>query len=150
MKDVTPPLTLRARRWGHVLEAGPLYVHVRRSNHTAGASLGLDLSLRDVRDAPWLLLRAMLTEFLGAVALLFFSITTIVYREAYVRRSARWRSARALRTSHCMTCAAGGTITPSTSASQARHCKNTMHACDARTSRLSIFNSGVRAQIRKS
>jgi hypothetical protein len=57
-------------------------VHVRRSGHSAGAALGVDLSLRDLRDAPWLLLRALLAEFLGTLALLFFTISTIVYREA--------------------------------------------------------------------
>ena len=81
--DGVPPLTLRLRRWGHVIEAGPLYVHVRRSTTTVGTSLGVDLSLHDATHAPWLLLRAMLVEFLGTTALLFFSITTIVYREAY-------------------------------------------------------------------
>ena len=40
------------------MEAGPLYVHVRRQFHTEGVNLGLDLSLRDLKQ-PLLLLRAL-------------------------------------------------------------------------------------------
>jgi hypothetical protein len=47
------------------MEAGPLYVHVRRRNHVAGVNLGVDLSLRDLKQ-PMLLMRAL---FAGAPAL---------------------------------------------------------------------------------
>ena len=43
---------------GHVLEAGPVYVQVRRRNHVEGVNLGVDLSLRDLRQ-PFLLMRAV-------------------------------------------------------------------------------------------
>ena len=40
------------------MEAGPLYMHVRRRSHVAGVNLGVDLSLRDLKQ-PLLLLRAL-------------------------------------------------------------------------------------------
>lgn len=40
------------------MDAGPLYVHVRRANHVQGVNLGLDFSMRDLQ-APLLLVRAL-------------------------------------------------------------------------------------------
>ena len=65
------------------MDAGPLFVHVRRENHVQGVNLGLDFSLRDLKH-PLLLLRALVAEFLGTLVFLFIVITNIVYREACV------------------------------------------------------------------
>ena len=50
--------SLPAARAGYIMEAGPLYMHVRRRSHVAGVNLGVDLSLRDLKQ-PLLLLRAL-------------------------------------------------------------------------------------------
>jgi hypothetical protein len=61
---------------GHVLEAGPVYVQVRRRNHVEGVNLGVDLSLRDLRQ-PFLLMRAVFAGAFVCDAVLFLHMCAL-------------------------------------------------------------------------